>query len=51
MTGALYLHDHPGDLAGIDTGDVVDRQAATKLYVDNNSYSPNRRYICNPTRR
>ena len=39
MTGALYLHDHPGDLAGIDTGDVVDRQAATKLYVDNNSYS------------
>ena len=40
MTGALYLHDRPGDLAGIDTGDVVDRQAATKLYVDNNSYSP-----------
>ena len=39
MTGALYLHDHPGDLAGIDTGDIVDKQAATKLYVDNNSYS------------
>jgi hypothetical protein len=39
MTGALYLHDHPGDLSGIDTGDVKDKQAATKLYVDNNSYS------------
>ena len=39
MTGALYLHDHPGDLAGIDTGDIKDKQAATKLYVDNNSYS------------
>ena len=39
MTGALYLHDHPGDLSGIDTGDIKDKQAATKLYVDNNSYS------------
>ena len=39
MTGALYLHDHPGDLAGINTGDIKDKQAATKLYVDNNSYS------------
>ena len=39
MTGALYLHDHPGDLAGTDTGDIKDKQAATKLYVDNNSYS------------
>ena len=39
MTGALYLHDHPGDLGGVDTGDIKDKQAATKLYVDNNSYS------------
>ena len=39
MTGALYLHDHPGDLAGTDTGNISDKQAATKLYVDNNSYS------------
>ena len=39
MTGALYLHDHPGDLSGVDTGDIKDKQAATKLYVDNNSYS------------
>ena len=39
MTGALYLHDHPGDLSGTDTGDIKDKQAATKLYVDNNSYS------------
>ena len=38
MTGALYLHDHPGYLAGT-TGDVSDRQAATKLYVDNSSYA------------
>ena len=39
MTGALYLHDHPGDLAGVNSGDIKDKQAATKLYVDNNSYS------------
>ena len=39
MTGALYLHDHPGDLAGTDTGDLTDKQAATKLYVDNTSYA------------
>lgn len=35
MTGALYLHDSPGDLAGLGTGE--DLQATTKLYVD--SYS------------
>jgi len=39
MTGALYLHDHPGDLAGTDTGNISDKQAASKLYVDNNSYA------------
>ena len=38
MTGALYLHDHPGYLAGT-TGDISERQAATKLYVDNSSYA------------
>jgi len=40
MTGALYLHDHPGDLAGdgAPNGDE-DLQAATKYYVDNTSYS------------
>jgi hypothetical protein len=40
MTGALYLHDHPGDLAGDGTPNgVEDLQAATKYYVDNTSYS------------
>lgn len=34
MTGALYLHDHPGDLAGATTNQQ-DLQAATKFYVDN----------------
>ncbi|MBR20674.1 MAG: hypothetical protein CMA64_11130 [Euryarchaeota archaeon] len=38
MEGPLYLHDHPGYLAGT-TGAVEDRQAATKLYVDNASYA------------
>ena len=40
MTGALFLHDHPGDLAGEGSpnGDE-DLQAATKYYVDNTSYS------------
>ena len=40
MTGALYLHDHPGDLSGdgAPNGDE-DLQAATKYYVDNTSYS------------
>mgnify|MGYP001417431783 CR=1 FL=1 len=38
MTGALYLHDHPGYLAGT-TGSIEEKQAATKLYVDNSSYA------------
>lgn len=38
MTGALILHDHPGDLAGSGTPvGEDDLQAATKLYVDNSS--------------
>ena len=39
MEGALYLHDHPGDLSGTDTGNIEDLQAASKLYVDNTSYA------------
>ena len=40
MTGALYLHDHPGDLAGAGTpSGADDLQAATKFYVDNTSFS------------
>ena len=39
MAGNLYLNDHPGDLAGIDTGNIEDLQAASKLYVDNTSYA------------
>jgi len=40
MTGELYLHDHPGELAGAGkpNGDE-DMQAATKYYVDNTAYS------------
>ena len=38
MAGPLYLSDHPGYLAGT-TGAIEDRQAATKLYVDNSSYA------------
>ncbi len=38
MEGALYLHDHPGYLQGT-TGPIEDRQAATKLYVDNSAYT------------
>ena len=38
MTGALKLHDHPGDLAGLSQT-AEDLQAATKYYVDNTSYS------------
>lgn len=34
MTGALTLHDHPGDLAGQAQGQEQ-LQAATKYYVDN----------------
>ena len=36
MTGALNLHDHPGELAGTGLPNGPDDlQAATKLYVDN----------------
>lgn len=40
MLSPLFLHDHPGDLAGRGTpnGDD-DLQAATKYYVDNSNYS------------
>jgi hypothetical protein len=40
MTGPLYLHDHPGNLAGSGTpNDVDDLQAASKFYVDNSSFT------------
>ena len=39
MEGPLYLHDHPGDLAGTVTGITNDLQAATKFYVDNTSFA------------
>jgi hypothetical protein len=40
MTGALYLHDHPGDLSGLGAPNGTDDlQAATKFYVDNTSYA------------
>ena len=38
MAGPLYLSDHPGYLKGT-AGAIEDRQAATKLYVDNASYA------------
>lgn len=42
MTGALYLHDHPGELAGAGTPNgLEDLQAATKFYVDNTSFTSN----------
>jgi len=42
MTGKLYLSDHPAPLAGagIQTS-ADDLQAATKYYVDNNTFSSN----------
>ena len=40
MTGALYLNDHPGELAGAGAPNGnEDLQAATKFYVDNTAYS------------
>ena len=40
MSGPLFLHDHPGDLAGSGTPNgSEDLQAATKFYVDNTAYS------------
>ena len=42
MTGALTLSDHPSPLAGAGTPNgSSDLQAATKYYVDNNTYSSN----------
>lgn len=39
MEGALYLHDHPGELAGSGTpSGQEDLQAATKYYVDQNAF-------------
>ncbi len=38
LAGPLYLYDHPGYLAGT-TGPIEDREAASKLYVDNSSYA------------
>jgi len=40
MTGKLYLNDHPAPLEGFGTpGGAADLQAASKFYVDNNSFS------------
>ena len=40
LEGALLLHDHPGDLAGTVAPDGdAGLQAATKYYVDSQSYS------------
>ena len=40
MTGALILNDHPYPLAGFgDPTNEIERQAATKFYVDSSSYS------------
>lgn len=40
MTGALYLHDHPGALAGSGTPNGPDDlQAASKFYVDSSSFA------------
>jgi hypothetical protein len=42
MDGALYLKDHPGELAGVGTPNgLEDLQAATKFYVDNTSFASN----------
>ena len=40
MEGALYLHDHPGSLAGVgNPNGPDDLQAATKFYVDSSSFA------------
>jgi len=42
MISPLFLHDHPGELAGRGTPNGADDlQAATKYYVDNANYSSN----------
>lgn len=39
MEGALFLHDHPGDLAGLgEVSGSDDLQAATKFYADNATF-------------
>jgi hypothetical protein len=39
MDGPLYLNDHPGELAGVPApGGIDGLQAATRFYVDSNSY-------------
>tara|TARA_R110000850_G_scaffold15328_15_gene48171 strand:- start:17743 stop:24807 length:7065 start_codon:yes stop_codon:yes gene_type:complete len=39
MDGPLYLNDHPGELAGVPApGGIDGLQAATRFYVDQNSY-------------
>jgi hypothetical protein len=47
MDGDLYLNDHPGGLAGtVGDGGIEDYKAATKYYVDQNSYySPTNLYV------
>ena len=40
LEGAVYAHDHPGDLSGIDTGIQDDLQLATKYYVDKQGIPP-----------
>jgi len=47
MTGALTLHDHPGQLQGFGTPNAGDDlQAATKYYVDNSSHrSPTNLFV------
>ena len=42
MSGSLYLNDHPSPLEGFGTPNgESDLQAATKFYVDTNTYSSN----------
>jgi hypothetical protein len=47
LIGPLNLHDHPGDLAGVEGKAVDDYQAVTKFYVDNtaNHTSPENIYV------
>jgi len=47
MAGPLYLDDHPGELEGvIGPGGLEDYKAASKYYVDQNSYySPTNLYV------
>jgi len=47
MDGPLYLEDHPGELEGVvGAGGLEDYKAATKYYVDQNSYfSPTNLFV------